>query len=296
MSRFRHDVDLDVKIADPAHPITRFMSDFRIHDEGYADMEILPSVKPLLTTEHPDSDKLVGWTHRYRNAPIVYLQLGHDSKSYSNPAYQRLLAQSIRWAAGRLPDADEKGFRPLFNGRNLDGWVLRGKPGGFTIKDGVLRSESGKGGEWVRTEKQYTDFILKVEWRISKGGNSGVFIRCLPDGWPWEDGSEVQISSEPRDSAHCTGSLYGSLPAAPRPDETDGVWHEFRIECRGPFIQVFSDNVPVVDVDARTVPALHKRPLKGCIGLQDSHNPTGWVEFRNILIKELEPGSVGSSR
>src|SRR5689334_24666924 len=84
-------------------------------------------------------------------------------------------------APGVRADDKDDGFVPLFNGKDLAGWVVKGKPEGWQVtKDGILRSEGGKGGEWLRSEKEYDDFILKVEWKVSKDGNSGVFLR-VPD-------------------------------------------------------------------------------------------------------------------
>ena len=68
------------------------------------------------------------------------------------------------------------------------------------------------------------------------------------------------------------------------------MWHEFWMVCRGPLVTVYADNIPVIEVDSRTVPALAKKPLAGFIGLQDSHNPKGWIEYRKMLIKELKGG------
>lgn len=292
LSTFKHDVDLNVHIENTTHPITRFMKDFTIHDEAYGKLEVLPGVTPLLSADHPESNRLIGWTHTYGKSPVAYIQLGHDSKAYKNPSFVRLIAQSIRWAAGALPDAKQDGFVDLLKPGSFDGWKIAGDPKGFWWTDaGTLRSESNKGGEWMRTEKEYGDFILRVEWKIGGGGNSGVFVRCLDKekGWPWETGSEIQISNEPRDLAHCTGSLYGSVSVDPRPDESADTWHEFWIECRGLSYKIYADGIPIVDVDGSKVPALAKRPLRGFIGLQDSHNRSTYVEYRKVAVKELPP-------
>jgi len=285
-SLFKHGVKMKVKVADSKHPITRFLKDYEIVDETYKQMAFLPDLKPLLTTDNPDSDKAVAWAHKYGQGPVVYIQGGHDHLAYENPSFRRLLLQSIRWAAGRLPDPSEDGFVPLFNGKNLDGWTVMGDPAGFTVKDGMLHSESGKGGLWLRTNETYSDFTLRAEWRISKEGNSGIFIRCEKEGYPWVTGNEIQISNEPRNNQHCTGALYGRVAVDPRPDESPDVWHEFEIQCQGTRIKIFADNIPVIDVDQKAVPAMSNMPLSGYIGLQDSHNPTGWVDYRNVRIKK----------
>ncbi len=200
--------------------------------------------------------------------------------------------------AGGLSAADrEEGFKPLFNGKDLDGWVVKGKKEGWQVKDGIIRSEGGKGGDWIRTTKQYGDFILKVDWKVSKNGNSGVFLRVPDKGAPWTTGYEVQISNEPRDDLHCTGALYGYAAVKPRPDESADKWHTFEIHCIGTKIKVIADGVTVIDVDQTKLPRPKDKgysdpktkALRGYIGLQDSHSPKGnYIEFRNIRIKELK--------
>ena len=71
----------------------------------------------------------------------------------------------------------------LFNGTNLDGWIpMNG--GRFTATNGVIHLEGGQG--WLRTEKQYGDFILTAEWRgLTTNYNSGVFLRAALEGRPW---------------------------------------------------------------------------------------------------------------
>ncbi|MFA4030299.1 MAG: hypothetical protein GDYSWBUE_001941 [Candidatus Fervidibacterota bacterium] len=185
-------------------------------------------------------------------------------------------------------DEKREGWKLLFNGYDLSGWVVMGNKDGFYVKDGAIRSEGGKGGYWLRSEQQYGDFILKVEWRVSPKGNSGVFIRCPEKGNPWETGIEVQITNEPRDELHCTGSLYGLVPVNPRPDESADKWHQFEIHCAGKRIVVLADGVKCVDAHMDKVPALKNKPMNGYIGLQDSHAPApSYIEFRNIKLKDL---------
>ena len=182
------------------------------------------------------------------------------------------------------------GFVSLFNGKNLDGWVIMGKPQGWEVQDGVIHSDGGKDGNWLRSVKQYDDFILMLEWKVSPRGNSGVFVRCTEQGNPWETGHEIQISNErpPRDNMHCTGTLYGTVAVNPRPDETPNRWRKYEIACIGKKITVMVDGVQCVAADMDEVPAIRDKPLRGYIGLQDSHTgPGGVIEYRNIFIKEM---------
>ncbi len=178
----------------------------------------------------------------------------------------------------------------LFEGGNLEHWDIMGNPEGWQVADGILRSEGGRGGDWLKSKKQYDDFILRLEYRISPGGNSGVFVRCSEEGNPWETGYECQISNEqpPRDDLHCTGSLYGYVAVQHRPNESPEVWHRYEILCKGTRIMVWVDGLLTVDVDQSENETIQNKPLSGYIGLQDCHSEEGhWVEFRNVRIREL---------
>ena len=198
-----------------------------------------------------------------------------------------LLCASISIAEDNTGKQDGE-FISLFNGRDLSGWVVMGKDQGWKVTDGVIRSKGDRGGNWLRSRKQYRDFIYRVEWRVSKGGNSGVFIRSAKNGQPWITGYEVQISNAPRDDAHCTGSLYGYFPVKPRPDETHDKWHTFEIHCRGSRITVIADGVKCVDADQSKNDKTRNKPLEGYVGLQDSHSSDGhYIEYRKVEIKVL---------
>ena len=101
-SVYKEDLDLKVKVADPAHPVTAGVSaEFAIHDETYGKFDILPDSHPLLTSDAPTSDKVIGWSRSYGKARVVYLQGGHDHLAYVNPEFRKLLANAIRWTAER---------------------------------------------------------------------------------------------------------------------------------------------------------------------------------------------------
>lgn len=100
-SAFKHDVDFKVQIADQRHPVTRGLKDFTIHDETYKWFDVFPDCHPLLTTDEPESNRVIGWAKTYEQARVVYVQLGHDHFAYENPSYQQIVRQAIRWAAKR---------------------------------------------------------------------------------------------------------------------------------------------------------------------------------------------------
>jgi type 1 glutamine amidotransferase len=102
-STYAHDQTLDVE---PAinHPIVSGVGRFRIVDETYKGMWISPAVTVLLKTDHPLSDGPVAWLSPYKKSRVVCIQLGHGREAHLNPAYQKLVRNAIRLAAGKLVD------------------------------------------------------------------------------------------------------------------------------------------------------------------------------------------------
>jgi len=99
-SGYQHDVDFTVHVEDRDHPVTRGLSDFRVHDETYNNWFLASGNRVLLTTDHPASDKALCWVRKFRNANVCYIQMGHGPSIFANESYRRLVVQSIRWAAG----------------------------------------------------------------------------------------------------------------------------------------------------------------------------------------------------
>ena len=98
-STYRHDVWIDVEVADRQHPVTNRMKNFRIFDEVYGNYKIMPGVKPLLKTNHPQSSLVIGWENRYNASKVIYLQPGHDKNAYQSEHYRQLLKQAILYLA-----------------------------------------------------------------------------------------------------------------------------------------------------------------------------------------------------
>jgi len=203
-----------------------------------------------------------------------------------------VLALLLAPAAFAGSEPDEEGFVELFNGKDVSNFEIKGNQDDFAVKDGVIHCEQGGKGDWMLSKKEkFSDFVLKVEWRVSAKGNSGVFIRAGGVGVPWTDGYEVQISCEEprRDDSHCTGSLYAFQAVDPRPDETPEKWRTFEITCKGPTIAVKVDGEKVCELDQATKDETKEKALSGYVGVQDSHGPQGtWIEYRSIKVKELK--------
>jgi len=96
-SSYEHDVDFYVQMVHDSHPVIKGIKDFVLHDEVYGNLEVIPEIYPLLSTDHPKSNLLIGWTLNNKNSKIVFIQPGHDKSSFINPDYRRLIKQAINF-------------------------------------------------------------------------------------------------------------------------------------------------------------------------------------------------------
>jgi hypothetical protein len=131
-----------------------------------------------------------------------------------------------------------------------------------------------------------------MEYLLSEVGNSGVLIRCDPEN-AWGTGVEVQLLAPwtPwRDDLHCTGSIYGHVAVANRPDETTGIWHSMEIRCDRNTITISVDDAITTKARIDTVKTMEGKLLCGAIGLQVNHASAEgqFAKFRNIQIMELD--------
>lgn len=181
----------------------------------------------------------------------------------------------------------EKGFEPLFNGRDMSGWNVAP---GWKAEKGELFT-SGANATDLFTREEYGNYILRLEYKLSKVGNSGVLVRFgREDGR--RGGFEVQLLAPwtpYRDDLHCTGSMYGHVPVTNRPDETTGVWHSMEIVCDRRYVVVSVNGAPSSWTQMDQVPSLRDKNLAGLIGFQGNHSDsTQWVRFRNVRIRDLD--------
>jgi hypothetical protein len=184
---------------------------------------------------------------------------------------------------------------PLIKDKDLGGWVVvKGPADGWHVSDGVL-SCSGQGSGWLSTESQYDDFELSLEFRVPKGGNSGVFIRAPREGSPHLDGMEIQILDDGDEQyatlkpTQYTGSIYDIVPARRGATKSPGEWQQMVISCHADHIVVTLNGTVIVDERLDNFPdkvAGHPgmNSRSGYIGLQ---NHASIVDFRNIRVREL---------
>ena len=195
----------------------------------------------------------------------------------------------------------EPGFVSIFDGKTLNGWTLvRGRGDGYGVKDGVLFCADGGGGNLL-TEKQYSDFVLRFEFRMPpEGSNNGLGIRTPMEGDAAYQGMELQILDEKAalagkwgelKDAQYHGSLYLVGAAKKGAMKPAGEWNVQEVTANGSKITVVLNGQTILDFDIATVKdpeVLKKHPglkrTSGHIGFL-GHND--YIEFRNIRIKEL---------
>jgi len=202
-------------------------------------------------------------------------------------------------AAAEDKDNGEK-FVDIFNGKDLSGWVVdrhhkydqwaKDKPR-WTVADGMIRC-SGKGGApFLRYDKELSDFVLRIEYRMAPKCNSGLGIRGVVYTGPRKTrpsiaGYELQVldDSGKNPTAHGSGSLYRYLAPKANATRPAGEWNEVEIECFGPRIRITLNDQIIHDIDQSQIEATKNKPLKGYFSVQNHGHV---IEFRNVRLKEL---------
>ncbi|XOV90968.1 MAG: DUF1080 domain-containing protein [Bacteroidota bacterium] len=209
----------------------------------------------------------------------------------------------------------EVGYVSMFNGKNLDGWqglvenpIARSKMShdelrekqkeanekmteNWSVRDGMIIF-NGKGHN-LCSVKDYKDFELVVDWKITKGGDSGLYLRGTPQVQIWDIArveSGAQVGS---------GGLYNNQINESKPlkvaDNPVGEWNTFRVSMIGENVTVYLngelvvDNVPLENYWDRNQPIFEKGPIE----LQAHGNE---LAFRDIYVKEINQQEIGLSK
>jgi len=210
----------------------------------------------------------------------------------------------------QLTDQEKQdGWVSIFDGKTLDKWKSNEQTEGFFIEDGCITGKGGRNHLYFMEE--LGDFELKIDCKISKGGNSGIFFHApwIDANWPTQ-GFELQINASHGDPIK-TGSIYNilSLPKAPHGDDE---WFTYYITVKGSVLTVringevlYTYNDPLeklmqerrqnapqggagnAERPARPITEANKRiNQKGYIALQQ-HDPGSIPHFKNIFLKKL---------
>lgn len=226
---------------------------------------------------------------------------------------QKLLLAMLCGAAAAWGQA---GWKPLMNGKNLEGWEVKGDGKWVVMADGTLMAQAVSGAKnpfgatwpvtltekqymdwrqtqsWLYTTAEYGEFDLHVEYLTPAGGNSGISIRDhtrgkfaigpVPDYnlTPAHHGYEIQILNGVQ-TKYGTGSVYLFAPAVFGREKVSD-WNSLDIESRNDGIRVLLNGQEVAKH-----PGDPARPRTGPIGLQ-LHDRFSVIQFRNIRIRELK--------
>jgi hypothetical protein len=197
----------------------------------------------------------------------------------------------------------EEGFTSLFNGKDLTGWKY-GKRGngehkdgvGYQVENGVIFSTVKDGGN-LYTEKEYGDFILRFDFKLTANANNGIGIRAPGEGDAAYVGMEIQVLDDSGSAYQKLqpyqyhGSIYDLVACKRGFQKPVGEWNEEEIQAKGRQIKVTLNGTVIVDAnldDIKDEGKLKKHPgiarTKGFIGFL-GHGAR--VEFKNLRIKEL---------
>lgn len=208
--------------------------------------------------------------------------------------------------------ADDDGFTKLFADDGVPkGWVVtewndlaKKAPEGvqWVVKDGILQAGKQR-GTWLISEKEYTDFTLEFEIKLTDLGNSGVALRAPMKGDPAFDGMEMQIAdlryNPMAKESELTGGIYRAI-APTKQVYKPSEWNTVKIVLKGEHLQATINGEQVQNVDltkfTETVKRhdgtdarpIKDRPRKGHIGFQHLSRNNEPVLYRHVRIKELK--------
>jgi hypothetical protein len=209
-----------------------------------------------------------------------------------------------------------EGWKLLFDGETTKGWHKYGnQPVGsaWKVKDGCLYLDTAIKENWqikdggdIVTDEEFENFHLKMEWKITKGGNSGIIFAIHEDKssfeWPWQTGPEMQVldnegHADAKIIKHRAGDLYDLISSSKETVRPYNEWNLAEIRVDNGKLDLFLNGENIVSTQmwdeswkALIAGSKFKNTKgfgtykKGRIGLQDHGNE---VYFRNIMIRSL---------
>lgn len=232
-----------------------------------------------------------------RNLPLpasgnIQLQTHGGETRWRNITIKELSPEE---ASQILQQSHKDEFASLFNGTDLTGW--QGATDHYEVVDGAIRCKKGKGGNLL-TENEYSNFVVRLEFRLPPGGNNGLAIRSpLHGDAAYQSMTELQVldTEHPKyaqiDPRQAHGSAYGMVAAKRGYLRPTGDWNFQEVTVDGSTIKVELNGSVILDTDLSKVSeymagSAHpgKDRTSGYFGFAGHNDP---VEFRNVLIREL---------
>jgi len=208
--------------------------------------------------------------------------------------------------SGESQSGEGTDWTELFNGRNLDGWTIHDDSAAWSVENGHIVAE-GDGHGYLLTENRFDDFELQLDYLITSGANSGIFLRA-PGDLSKRPGDVVELAIVDNDSltkqqransfvAH--GAIYGLCSPGADAAATQGDWNKLVVRAAGPHLRVILNDVEIQDVDLDELASQHPdhpglRRRAGHIALQHHWHPQR-VEFRHIRVRPLQSNAASAA-
>jgi hypothetical protein len=230
----------------------------------------------------------------YATGPI-YLQTHGSETRFRNVFVREIPAKEANQLLSEIA-GDEKEFEPVFNGKDLSGWI--GPVDDYEVKDGAIQCKPGRGGN-LFTKDEFDNFVVRFDFKLPPGGNNGIGLRApVTQAQLAYDAVEIQIldDDDPKygelQDYQVHGSLYGMAPAARGYLRPDGQWNWQEVSLDGDKLKVVVNGFEVLNanvaeaskkpIDGKAHPGASRK--SGHLALCGHHDP---VAIRNIRVKRL---------
>ena len=193
----------------------------------------------------------------------------------------------------------------LFDGKTvkgLRGYKQSGFPDSWEVVDGTLKTVPGHGVDLI-SEEVYKNFELELEWKVPKGGNSGIFYFATEEGnYIWQSAPEIQVlvyekHTDGKNTLTSAGALYALIAPSTNVVKPVGEFNQVRIKVKNNHVEHWLNGTKIVEYvygsdmmwDLVAKSKFNKMPLfakasEGHIGLQGDH---GLIWYKNIRIRRL---------
>ncbi|MEZ6072518.1 MAG: family 16 glycoside hydrolase [Pirellulales bacterium] len=200
------------------------------------------------------------------------------------------LRLSVDEGAGAFANltTDEPVGRSMFAGVDLTGWYSERGLESWRVQDGELMCQAIHTA-YLRSEEEFGNFTLSFEYKMKRGGNSGVGIRTPRTGWPSSDGMELQLLDEPAQQTLSGSSemgVYRNVAPLARNDRSE-QWNRVVIKAEGYMISAWVNGQLTQHVNTAQHSELRHRHLRGWIGFQDH---SAWLRVRNVHVLPAPDG------
>ncbi|NOX56893.1 MAG: DUF1080 domain-containing protein [Planctomycetes bacterium] len=236
----------------------------------------------------PSSQEVASQSESPSAAPATSKKAGDRSRSNRETASKGERSQETSGPPPKpLLSAEElrEGWFQLFDGQTLYGWQADNDVN-WSVRDGVITADTGPLG-LLLTTVPFADFELRLDFRLEKGGNSGVILRSpLEPKDPARDCYELNLCDSHK--TYPTGSFVGRV-RIDSPVSVEGEWHTYHVRAEGNRFRVKLDGKPILDFQDTSDAVVRA----GRIALQKNK---GKIEFRNIFVRPLGMQSLFNGR